>query len=393
MPASASVPAPAPAAPLATRTVRVDRRASDADLRDALGEAAAALRDGALVAFPTETVYGLGADALSADAVARIFEAKGRPADNPLIVHVASVDDLAPLVAEVTPLARALLEAFAPGPLTLVLRRSDRVPDVVTAGLPTVAVRVPSHPVARALIRLAGVPVAAPSANRSGRPSPTRAEHVREDLDGCIAWIVDGGPCDVGLESTVVDATGDVPVILRPGAVTAEHLALATGLDPVEAYLHPYAPAPRDGAPRTHAGGTPRSPGLKYRHYAPRARVLVADGPDDDARADALLSLAAEQIAAGRRVGLFAPHDTLLNLSCPVVASQVPRGKVVLSVDWGRDGDALAASAALFDALRRLDEAGAEVIVAQSVAPEGIGAAYRNRLEKAAAGGGEEAGP
>jgi L-threonylcarbamoyladenylate synthase len=163
-------------------------------------------------------------------------------------------------------------------------------------------------------------------------------------------------------------------VILRPGAVTAEHLYLATGMDPIDASTQITSP------------GTPRSPGLKYRHYAPRAVLLVADGPDDEARADRLLSLAAEEIAAGRRVGLFAPHDTLLSLNCPLVSSAVPRGRIVLSIDWGRTDDALAASAALFDALRRLDEAGAEVIVAQTVAPEGIGAAFRNRLEKAAGG-------
>lgn len=378
-----------PDAPYETLTVAADPRAPR---EDRLAGPAAALRDGGLVAFPTETVYGLGADAFSETAVAAVFAAKGRPADNPLIVHVADVEAVDALAAEVTPLARTLLDAFAPGPLTLVLRKSPRIPAIVTAGLDTVAIRVPSHPVARALIRLAGVPVAAPSANRSGRPSPTRAEHVLEDLDGRIPWLVDGGPCDVGLESTVVDATGDVPVILRPGAVTAEHLRMATGLDPVEGYLHPASPAPHGDAPGAPFAAAPRSPGLKYRHYAPRARVLVADGPDDDARADRTLALAAEAIADGRRVGILAAHDTLLSLSCPLVASAVPRGKVVLSVDWGRAGDALAASAMLFDALRRLDEAGAEVIVVQSVEPAGIGTAFRNRLEKAAGGRGETDG-
>ncbi len=366
---------------LETLTVSVDRRSPEAAL---LAAPAETLRSGGLVAFSTETVYGLGADALSEAAVARIFEAKGRPADNPLIVHVASVEEIAPLVEEITPLARLLIDAFLPGPLTLVLRRSSIVPSIVTAGLDTVAVRVPSHRVAQALIRMAGVPVAAPSANRSGRPSPTRAEHVLQDLDGRIPWLVDGGPCDVGLESTVVDATGEVPVILRPGAVTAEHIRMATGLDPVDASSFVSA----------DPTAAPRSPGLKYRHYAPRARVLVADGPDDDARADAVLSLAAQEIAAGRRVGLFAGHDTLLSLSCPLVSAVVPRGRIVLSVDWGRTDDALSASAALFDALRRLDDAGAEVIVAQSVDPAGLGAAYRNRLEKAAGGlEGEVQGP
>ena len=366
-----------------TRVVRVDRSVPDEAL---LAPCARALRSGELVAFPTETVYGLGADALSEKAVARIFTAKGRPADNPLIVHVASPEDIAPLVTDIPPLARALMDAFMPGPLTLVLRRSSLVPAIVSAGLDTVAVRVPSHPVARALIRLAGVPVAAPSANRSGRPSPTRAEHVLQDLDGRIPWLVDGGPCEVGLESTVVDATGEVPAILRPGAVTAEHIRMVTGIEPADASAHDGT----DGASPASAGKPPRSPGLKYRHYAPRAVLRIADGPDDDERSDRFLSLAAEEIAAGHRVGLFAPLETLSSLSCPRVSSAVPRGRIVLSIEWGRADDALAASAALFDALRRLDEAGAETIVAQSVAPGGIGTAYRNRLEKAAGGTDEE---
>ncbi len=203
--------------PYQTKIISIDPQNIDDRL---LMPAAEALRRGELVAFPTETVYGLGANALDATAVNRIYAAKGRPADNPLIVHLADLAGLPELVGQITPLAQKLFAAFSPGPLTLILPRSSRIPDQVTAGLDTVAIRLPSHPVARRLIELAGVPVAAPSANRSGRPSPTRAWHVREDLDGLIPYIIDGGDCRFGLESTVVDATGRIPAILLPGSIS-----------------------------------------------------------------------------------------------------------------------------------------------------------------------------
>ena len=221
------------------------------------------IRAGGLVAFPTETVYGLGADALSDSAVARIFEAKERPRGNPLIVHLAGAAALESVAARVPPRARDAAARFWPGPLTLVLPRAGTVPLITTGGLETVAVRVPSHPVARALIEASGRPIAAPSANRSGRPSPTRAEHVREDLDGRIELILDGGPTPVGVESTVLDMTTEPPMLLRPGGVTLEQLRDCLGEVAVLA-----------GDDEEAAG---RSPGLRYRHYAPRAQVIVIE--------------------------------------------------------------------------------------------------------------------
>lgn len=225
------------------------------------------LRAGGLVAFPTETVYGLGANGLDGDAVRRIFEAKGRPGDNPLILHVAKKNDVKQLWTRIPDAARTLMDAFWPGPLTLIFNRSSAVPDEVTAGLETVAVRMPDNKTALALIREAGVPVAAPSANTSGKPSPTMAEHVRHDMEGKIDLIIDGGPCRFGVESTVLSLVGK-PTILRPGAVTKEML---------EAVAGPVALAPSILAP-LKAGETAASPGMKYRHYAPDAEVLVAEG-------------------------------------------------------------------------------------------------------------------
>ena len=215
-----------------------------------------------MVALPTETVYGLGANALDAAAVGKIFAAKGRPQDNPLIVHICQLDQLSGLVQQVPPLAQRLARAFWPGPLTMVMKKSGAVPDEVSAGLDTVAVRFPAHPVARALIELAAVPIAAPSANASGRPSTTTAQHVLEDLDGKIAAVVDGGSCGVGVESTVVDVTGDKLRLLRPGGITLEQLRQAAGEVEVDAAL------------RRQLGRdeTPRSPGMKYKHYAPGRR-------------------------------------------------------------------------------------------------------------------------
>jgi L-threonylcarbamoyladenylate synthase len=243
-----------------TQLLRVDLAAPDAD---AVAQAAAVLRSGGLVAFPTETVYGLGANALDAEAVTRIFTAKGRPATNPVIVHVADVADVATVSTAWPASAAALAERFLPGPLTLVLPRGPAVPDVVTAGGPTVAVRCPSHPVARALIRAAGVPVAAPSANRSTELSPTRAEHVMKGLDGRINLVLDGGPCPGGIESTVVDVTGEQVRLLRPGLVTAPMVVAVVG--PL-------------GECRSEAG-VARSPGQQLKHYAPRTPIrLITPG-------------------------------------------------------------------------------------------------------------------
>jgi L-threonylcarbamoyladenylate synthase len=314
----------------------------------AVAAGADALAAGRLVAFPTETVYGLGADALDPAAVARVFAAKGRPTDHPLICHVASADDLPGLMDEITPGARALADAFWPGPLTLVVPRSAAVPDAVTGGRDTVAVRVPGHPLALALIRAFGGPVAAPSANRFGRPSPTRADDVADELGDAVEVIIDGGPCEIGIESTVLDLTTDPPQVLRPGRISADQLAQVLGT-PVS----------------TEASGPARAPGMLESHYAPGARVEVV--PHDQAAARA-----AAASAAGCRVAVLAPGEI----------NGLPAGCLVL----GPVGAPDAYAARLYAAFRRADAEGAEVIVAVPPPAEGIGVAVRDRLARASAG-------
>jgi len=314
----------------------------------AIAAGAQALADGRLVAFPTETVYGLGADALDPDAVAGIFAAKGRPTDHPLICHVASADALAPLVAEVTPAARALAGAFWPGPLTLVMPRSRAVPDAVTGGRDTVAVRVPAHPVALALLRAFGGPVAAPSANRFGRPSPTSASDVADEIGDAVAVILDGGPCEIGIESTVIDLTCDPPQVLRPGRISAEQVAQVLG-GPVDAV----------------ASGPARAPGMLESHYAPGARVEVVTGDQMVARAAAL-------DADGVRVAVLAPD----------AVDGLPATVLVLGPVGGPDHYA----ARLYAAFRRADAEGGGVILAVPPPAEGIGVAVRDRLQRASAG-------
>lgn len=321
-------------------------QADDASIR----RAAALLRAGELVAFPTETVYGLGADALNGEAAARIFAAKGRPADNPLIAHIAGESGLAGLIAgEPCACARALMRAFWPGPMTLIFPKSPRVPREVTAGLDTVAVRMPSHPVARALIRAAQTPIAAPSANRSGRPSPTTAAHVLEDMEGRIPLILDGGPCEVGLESTVVDVTGARPRILRPGGVTLEMLEGVVGdVDVDEGVLH-----------QLQAGSQARSPGMKYKHYAPKGEVTIVTGPR-----------AAQEIAR--------LYDAADGRAAILAFSQADYGARRVYRLKNAPGE-------LFAALRQLDEDGMETIYAEDVPTAGVGLAVMNRLMRAAA--------
>jgi L-threonylcarbamoyladenylate synthase len=307
--------------------------------QDAIEAAAAALRSGALVAFPTETVYGLGADATNARAVAALYEAKGRPRFNPLIVHVTDAAAAAAL-AQVTPAAERLAAAFWPGPLTLVLARQPGCPvaELATAGLDTVAVRVPSHPVAQALLRAANLPIAAPSANRSGHVSPTTAAHVEADLGDRVALILDGGPTPLGLESTVVDATGSDPVVLRLGAVAREDLARALGRPVAVAHGDPSQPA---------------SPGMLARHYAPRARLRLEARDVRDG--EALLAFGA---AVPQHAG------PMTNLS--------------------PTGDLLEAAANLFAALRALDASGAAAIAVMPIPERGLGEAINDRLRRAA---------
>ena len=322
---------------------------------EALSRAGELLRGGEVVGFPTETVYGLGANALDASAVEKIFAAKGRPGDNPLIVHIAAAAELAPLIAgEPGAQARALMDAFWPGPLTLIFPKSEKVPARVTAGLATVAVRMPAHPVARSLIEAAGVPIAAPSANRSGRPSPTTAADVLEDMDGRVPLILDGGPCQVGVESTVVDLTGGTPRVLRPGGITRaqiEEVANACEID--HAVLHPLG-----------EGERPRSPGMKYKHYAPQGEVTVFRG-----------ARAVENI--------ISRYDATENALILALEGDLPRFGARRCLSLGPDAASMAAR--LFHALREADRMGAKVILCEAVEPEGVGLAVMNRLLRAAA--------
>ena len=328
-----------------------------------LARAASILRDGGLVAIPTETVYGLAVRADDADAVARLFAVKDRPSDNPLIVHVADVAGVHAVARDVTPLAEALLARFAPGPLTVVLPAREDLPRAVTAGLDTVAVRIPDHAVALELLRLAGVPLAAPSANRSTRPSPTRAEHVLDDLDGRIDAVVDGGPTRVGLESTVVDARGAAPIVLREGGVTREELAAVTGSTDTDA----------DGTDRTDAvEAAHRSPGTRHRHYAPSIPVHLAaagDGP----------TLAARLADRGdARVGLVAVRSS----GALDGREQGHTGVVVLGLP--RDAGTLAAD--LFALLRAAETRDLTALVVEAVPEDGVGRAVMDRLRRAAEG-------
>ena len=328
---------------------------------DALERAGAIIRSGGLVAFPTETVYGLGANALDEAAVRRIFEAKGRPGDNPLIVHISRIDQLHPLIAVApSPVARALMDACWPGPMTLIFPKSDIVPMAVTAGLDTVAVRFPAHPAARALIDAAQRPIAAPSANRSGRPSPTAARHVMEDMDGRIPMILDGGDCEVGLESTVIDMTAGTPRILRPGGVTPEEIeAICGGVQVDEAVMRPL-----------REGERPRSPGMKYRHYAPKGDLTIVQG-GEAAVTRRICALYDAALAEGRRPLVLA------------LEGHIPAYGDRRCLSLGKDAAGMAHR--LFNALRDADDLGMDVLFSEAVAADGVGLAVMNRLGRAAA--------
>ncbi len=322
--------------------------------REGIKRAAGILSKGGLVAFPTETVYGLGANALSAEAVCGIFTAKGRPADNPLILHVMDKES-AKACGEWNGMADLLADAFWPGPLTLIVRRKAGIPAEVSAGLETVALRSPSHPSARELLRVCGFPIAAPSANRSGRPSPTTARHVLDDLDGLIPLVLDGGASDVGLESTVADVTGPVPLVLRPGAVTLEMIAMVAGecrvSDSVMREVKADEPAP--------------SPGMRHRHYAPRAQLTLVKG-NPDRVCELITRLAGEN----SKTWVLAPED---------------RVKYYCGLDThSLGGDAKETAHRLFYLLRQADEEGIEHILSETLTSDGLGLAVMNRLARAA---------
>jgi L-threonylcarbamoyladenylate synthase len=320
----------------------------------ALLEASAIIRRGGLVAFPTETVYGLGANALDGDAVEKIFAAKERPHWDPVIVHVANVAGARGLT-RAWPEAAERLAAFWPGPLTMLLPRTNAIPDVCTAGREKVGVRVPSHTVALALIAAAGVPVAAPSANRFGHTSPTTAEHVLADLDGRIDAILDAGACDVGVESTVIDPTADPAIVYRPGGITAEQIRRVLG-DVVVAERPITADVPPDAL---------ESPGLGIRHYAPRARVILVESEGE-------LSRVLEREAGKRRVGVLLP------------GGWAAPGTGVIALPWGSWAEPESLARELYSQMRALDDRGVEVMVCPMPAADGIGLAIRDRLRKAA---------
>lgn len=322
---------------------------------DSISLAAELFKQGQVVAFPTETVYGLGADALNALAVKAIFDAKERPADNPLIVHVAEPAQLEGL-CEVTETAKKLMDAFWPGPLTMLLIKTSKVPGITTASLPSVAVRCPSHPVAHELLRGCGLPIAAPSANRSGRPSPTTAQDVFEDMQGRIPLILDGGACDVGVESTVVDLTGQVPCILRPGAITAEDIASIVGDCTVaSSVMRPL----KEGE---HAP----SPGMKHRHYAPKAKMTVYIGSDENVAAAVTARYDQTENA------VILAHDSAI----PLLGDR----RVYSLGETPEDGARL-----LFRRLREMDALGCSLILAQGWEAKGKALAVMNRMARAAA--------
>ena len=354
-----------------TKRVMIEDRNHIKD--EELGEAAGILRSGGLVAFPTETVYGLGGNALDEDAARKIYAAKGRPSDNPLIAHVSCVEEVAPLVKEIPEAGRKLMEAFWPGPLTMIFPKSEKVPYGTTGGLDTVAIRMPDDPVANRLIALAGVPVAAPSANTSGRPSPTTADHVWQDMNGRIEMIIDGGPVGIGVESTIVDVSSAVPSVLRPGAITMEMLAEVLGeisVDP--AILGPLS-----------ADVRPKAPGMKYKHYAPKADLTLVEPEDvdrenglDEKQLQAMIGKVRElsrgKIEAGCKVGVICTDESRHCYTDGAVRS-IGERKSQASVAHN-----------LYALLREFDDLGVDYIFSESFPKDHLGQAIMNRLSKAA---------
>lgn len=327
----------------------------------AMEHAGRLIAEGELVAFPTETVYGLGGDALHPEAAQKIYAAKGRPSDNPLIVHIAEFSDLERIAKEVPEQARKLADAFWPGPLTMIVWKNDSVPYKTTGGMDTVAVRMPNHPVALELIRKSGCLIAAPSANTSGRPSPTEAAHVAEDLDGRIAMILDGGPVKIGIESTIVDLTEKTPMILRPGYITPQMLSEVLG-EPVE--IDPGIIAADDTR-------KPKAPGMKYKHYAPKADLVLVDGAKDAVIAK-INELAGEKKKTGKKAAVIATEET----------RNAYEADVILCIGSRKDEDSIAQH--LYKILRDCDELEVDAIYSESFVTPRIGQAIMNRLLKAA---------
>lgn len=330
------------------------------DDKEAISEASAILKNGGLVAFPTETVYGLGADALNADAAAKIYAAKGRPSDNPLIVHIADTEAVYKLATVVPEKAVMLMEAFWPGPLTIILPKKSIVPDGTTGGLNTVAIRMPSHPVARKLIQESGVYIAAPSANTSGRPSPTTAGHVAEDMNGRIDMILDGGEVGIGIESTIVDLTGDVPTILRPGFITKKMLEHIVGEVSIDKAIIEPDPNLR-----------PKAPGMKYTHYAPKGELSIVSGSKDLVVAK-INELVSQKEAQGYKVAVLASKENASLYKC----------ENILVIGEASKDETIAAH--LYATLRTCDELKTEYMYSEAFDSGELGGAIMNRLLKAA---------
>ena len=337
---------------LQTEVIKIDRENMDLD---ALKRAGEILKSGGLVAFPTETVYGLGGDGLHEESSRKIYEAKGRPSDNPLIVHVADMEHLEKIVKKVPKAAYKLAEAFWPGPMTMILEKNDLVPYGTTGGLDTVAIRMPSDPIALELIRQGGGYIAAPSANTSGRPSPTTAQHVYEDLQGKIPMLLDGGAVTIGLESTIVDLTEEIPTILRPGFISLDMVQAVLGEAQIDR-----------GLIANDSNIHPKAPGMKYRHYAPKADLKIVEGPMEQ-----VISYINEQAEKGR-TGIICTEET---------RSRYPKGDIKCV---GTRKDELSIASHLFAVLREFDEDGVEQIYSESFKAPGLGEAIMNRLLKAA---------
>ncbi|ABE51156.1 L-threonylcarbamoyladenylate synthase [Methanococcoides burtonii] len=336
-------------------------RADSHNFEEELTRAADIIKEGGIVAFPTETVYGLGANALDPDAVKKIFKAKGRPADNPLIVHVASKDQCNDLAKNISQTAFKLMDEFWPGPLTLILKAKKVVPEITTGGLDTVGLRMPANEIALEFIRRSGTPLAAPSANTSGRPSPTSAEHVTQDLEGKIDAIIDGGMVEIGLESTVVDITGDIPAILRPGKVSAEDIRECAGNVEIG-----YTDKTLEG------NETARSPGMKYTHYSPETKVILIEGSSASVE-NTMVNLITNCHKKGKRVGLLATEEILDSINSDVTYS------------LGKKDEPNQAARSIFMGLRHLDNKEIDIILVDgTLKTDGIGAAIFNRLRKAA---------
>ena len=324
---------------------------------EALTKAADFIKNGGLVAFPTETVYGLGGDGLNSEAASKIYKAKGRPSDNPLILHINDQKMLHKIVNDVNSMAKKIMTAFCPGPITLILPKSDIVPSSVTGGLDTVAVRMPDNDVARELIRLSNTPIAAPSANISGRPSPTTAQAVYNDLHDRIDMILDGGACHFGVESTIVDCTEDVPIILRPGAITKE-------------MLEELFPVVKIDRAIVGDNVVPKAPGMKYKHYAPKANMILFEGSSAK-MVEAIASKMADYEKEGKKVGLVVSYE---------VAEKLQHENTAI---YGNQEDLLTIASEIYECLRFFDDKDVDIILAEGTTDKGIGLAIMNRLHKA----------